>query len=245
MKPCSLILRQMYINRLHFNEIDSTHAFAMGRLSDCSESEWTAISADTQTAGKGQGQKSWQDMPGQALLMTLVSPRWSLEASAVFPRHLAAAVAALRTLQPLSNDRLQLKWPNDLYRGTKKLGGILTEAQWSGENCKRVVFSIGVNALEAPAGFAALDGPLDLTALRNTLAEALAFSWMEPSLDAHQAFVQHWMHSGLGRWADEDGVDFLAQAVGIDDFGRIGLIRKDSEAVCWYLHGQVKWLGSD
>ncbi|NDH90612.1 MAG: hypothetical protein EBZ22_06975, partial [Flavobacteriia bacterium] len=78
---------------------------------------------------------------------------------------------------------------------------------------------------------------------RRILAEGLAQAWMAPPVDAKAAFQQHWMHSGLGRWAEADGVDFLAQAVAIDDFGRIGLRRKDSADVRWYLHGQVRWLG--
>ncbi|NDH89948.1 MAG: hypothetical protein EBZ22_03520, partial [Flavobacteriia bacterium] len=123
----------MYINYLHFKEIDSTHFYAMQQDVAGSDGEWTAISADSQTAGKGQGQKTWQDLPGQAVLMTLVSPLWSLEAQAVFPRHMAAAVTALELLQPYAAAPIQLKWPNDLYLGGKKLGGLLTEAQWSGE----------------------------------------------------------------------------------------------------------------
>lgn len=233
----------MYINYLHFKEIDSTHSYAMQQDVAGSDGEWTAISADSQTAGKGQGQKTWQDLPGQAVLLTLVSPLWSLEAQAVFPRHMAAAVTALELLQPYAAAPIQLKWPNDLYLGGKKLGGLLTEAQWSGERCKRVVFSLGINVLGAPGGFAALDRPADLTDMRRILAEGLAQAWMAPPVDAKAAFQQHWMHSGLGRWAEADGVDFLAQAVAIDDFGRIGLRRKDSADVRWYLHGQVRWLG--
>ena len=233
----------MYINYLHFNKIASTHSFAMEKISEWPDREWTAISADSQTAGKGQGQKTWQDLPGQALLMTLVSPLWSLEADAVFPRHMAAAVTALELLQPYASAPIQLKWPNDLFLGGKKLGGLLTEAQWSGERCKRVVCSIGVNVLGAPQGCAVLDVSADLVDMRRTLAEGLTQAWMTPMMDAKEAFLQHWVHGCLGRWAESDGTGFLAQAVAIDDFGRIGLRRKDTDAVSWYLHGQVTWLG--
>jgi len=233
----------MYINQLHFNEIDSTHSYAIGHLSECSDNDWTAISADSQRAGKGQGQKTWKDLPGKAALMTLISPICSLEAEAVFPRHMAAAVAALRMLQPYANAPIMLKWPNDLFLGGKKLGGLLTESQWSGERCKRVVFSIGVNVLGAPEGFAALDRPVDPAVVRSTLAEGLTQAWNTPQGDAKEAFVRHWIHEGIGRWAEEDGIPFLAQATAIDDFGRIGLDRMDSEGIRWYLHGQVSWLG--
>jgi len=233
----------MYINQLHFNEIDSTHSYAIGHLSECSEKDWTAISADSQLAGKGQGQKTWKDLPGKAVLMTMVSPHCSLEAQAVFPRHMAAAVAALRLLQPYANAPIMLKWPNDLYLGGQKLGGLLTEAQWSGERCKRVVFSIGVNVLGAPEGFAALDRPADLAVVRSTLAEGLTQAWSTSPLHAKETFVRHWIHGGLGRWTEEDGAPFLAQAAAVDDFGRIGLHRQDSGKIHWYLHGQVSWMG--
>lgn len=233
----------MYINYLHFNKIDSTHTHALSLLSECPDSAWTAISADSQSAGKGQGQKTWQDLPGRSLLMTLVSPVWSLDANAVFPRHMAAAVTALRLLQPYANNDIQLKWPNDLYLNKRKLGGLLTEAQWSGERCKRIVFSIGVNVLLAPEGFAALDRHANLNELKYSLAEGVTKVWVEPPMGAQEAFVRHWRHGSMERWAEADGMDFLAQAVAIDDFGRIGLRRKDSNEVHWYLHGQVNWLG--
>lgn len=234
----------MYINYLHFNEIDSTHSYALNHLAECNPSHWTAISAGTQRSGKGQGQKSWQDIPGKAVLLTLVSPQISLEAEAVFPHHMAAAVAALEALQPFAHTRLQLKWPNDLYRDGQKLGGLLTDAQWAGDRCKRLVFSIGVNALEAPEGFAALDRVPPLEEVRSILAEALVRAWTEEPLKAHDSYVKHWMHAGMGRWkrAGEEEV-FQAHAVGVDAFGRIGLQPLEADGPSWYLHGQVQWVG--
>ncbi len=232
----------MYINYLHFKEIDSTHAHAMAHLADCSDVHWTAISADTQHAGKGQGANKWQDVPGKAVLLTVVSPVIQLNAEAVFPRHWAAAVVALETLQPFTSAPIRLKWPNDLYLEGKKLGGLLTEGQWSGERCKRVVFSLGVNVLEAPEGFACLDTVVDLVALRKHLAEAVVGAWTEEDGQSQDAYLSHWLHEGLEEWQDEAG-SFRAKAMDVDAFGRIGLQREGQEDVQWYLHGQVKWLG--
>jgi biotin-(acetyl-CoA carboxylase) ligase len=234
----------MYINYLHFSEIDSSHAYAMAHLSELATDEWTAISAGTQRSGKGQGEKVWQDVPGKALLLTLVSPSLRLAAEAVFPRHRAAAVAALKVLQPHTPHPIQLKWPNDLHLQGKKLGGLLTEGQWAGDQCKRVVCSLGVNVLEAPEEFAYVGQEVDLELLQEDMVQAIVGAWTQDSAGQEGAYLDHWMHGGQEEWQDAQGT-FWARAVDVDAFGRIGLQRTGKKSVEWYLHGQVKWLGKN
>jgi BirA family biotin operon repressor/biotin-[acetyl-CoA-carboxylase] ligase len=51
-----------------------------------------------------------------------------------------ALEAALPELPPI-----RLKWPNDLYLGARKLGGILCEAHWQGGGLAWIVAGIGLN----------------------------------------------------------------------------------------------------
>ncbi len=89
----------MYINTLHFKEIDSTHSHATADWDGWNAAEWTAISADTQRLGRGQRTKTWQDVPGKALLCTLVSPQVTWPGESLMHRHMAMAVALCEAME--------------------------------------------------------------------------------------------------------------------------------------------------
>lgn len=83
--------------------------------------------ADEQTAGRGRGGHAWHSSPGQGLyLSVLVTPDLPLDKALWLS--LATGLAAQRAVQQAGNVRMDLRWPNDLLVGTRKLGGILVES---------------------------------------------------------------------------------------------------------------------
>ena len=83
------------------------------------------VVADRQTSGRGRSGAGWDTAP-RALAASLgVRPSWPTSSWPLMT--LMAGVAALRSLGDLACG-MTLKWPNDLMKGTHKLGGILTEA---------------------------------------------------------------------------------------------------------------------
>src|SRR5205814_5858161 len=55
------------------------------------------------------------------------------------------------------DERVLLKWPNDLYVGRLKLGGILVEARWRDQAPEWVAIGVGIN-VRAPQGEARATG---------------------------------------------------------------------------------------
>jgi BirA family transcriptional regulator, biotin operon repressor / biotin---[acetyl-CoA-carboxylase] ligase len=105
----------------------------------------SVVIADHQTAGRGRLEHRWEAPPGTALLVSFVlkpNPLLSLSAG------VAAAEAC--------GQGVRLKWPNDLLRGGRKVGGILVEA-----TPYKAVCGIGVNLTSAPEGAAMLNQPAD------------------------------------------------------------------------------------
>ena len=88
----------------------------------------TVVVADHQTRGKGRRSRSWISLPGKQLMFSLLlypefpSSRFPLLSLAA---GLAAAEALEETAPPL---KAGLKWPNDVFVGDRKIGGILSEA---------------------------------------------------------------------------------------------------------------------
>lgn len=112
--------------------------------------------ADQQTKGRGRRQSSgesrpWFSPPGKNLYLSLFV-RHHLPPHLVSTLTLAAALGAWRAINPLleqkgeeAQDKLLIKWPNDLYIAHKKLGGILSEGVMVNNKLDTVVIGIGLN----------------------------------------------------------------------------------------------------
>ena len=110
--------------------------------------EGAVVIADTQTAGRGRRGREWFSPPGSGLYVSVVlrpgrSPRGGGD-RATRLLTLAAGVALVEAVRLATGLAVDLKWPNDLYIGRRKLGGILAEATGS-EPESAVVLGYGIN----------------------------------------------------------------------------------------------------
>ena len=235
---------QMYIKKLHFSQIGSTHQYAIQGMTEWDKKAWTAISADSQSDGRGQGLHTWSDLPGHAALFSLVSPVVAWTSLEVMLRHKAVACAVLAVTQATTHARILLKWPNDLYQGQYKLGGILTEAQWSGAFCHRLVCSVGVYVSNGPTETAYLGKNLSASKVRAACIDAIVGA-VEGDLAAIPSeFDRNLLHQGTSLWRRPDQQDAeMAECLGVDAHGQIGLKWALTDSSQWYPHGAVKWEG--
>lgn len=101
--------------------------------------------ADTQTAGKGRQGRSWCSPPGTGLYFSIfLRPAISPLQASTLPLVIGYAVAeAVQKYVP--NNKVSIKWPNDLQINGRKLCGILCEMRAEGENVKHIIAGIGIN----------------------------------------------------------------------------------------------------
>lgn len=141
---------------LLFDSLPSTNDAAT-QLATEPEQAGTVVVAEHQTAGRGQYGRVWQSRPGTALLMSvLLAPPAALRRPVVLTAW--AAVGVAEAIHALTGVRAQLKWPNDLLIGGKKVCGILIE-QGVG-----TVAGVGLNLNQSAEDFAAAMLP-DATSL--------------------------------------------------------------------------------
>lgn len=232
----------MYIKRLHYKEIDSTHSFAKREEKSLDLYQWTAITADNQSEGRGQSANSWRNEPGHALLCTLVSPALNWSADELMARHLATVIVLCEELAPYAKEGLGIKWPNDVFMNGRKLAGILSEAIWEGKKCRRYIGSIGVNITAAPAGFAYLGDGLDVEEIRNLVLKAWVEAMNAVPAATQERFNALLVHRGKGQWKRADTGELLhLECVGVDSFGRLGLKTPDGSCA-WFHHGEISWI---
>ncbi len=133
--------------------VGSTNDLAKERAS-AGVSEGLLVVADEQTAGRGRMGCCWWALARSALLTSLLfrpaAPPWHGQAAAS-GLHLApqlvmlCALAAADAVTELVGLRVDLKWPNDLLVGNRKLAGLLSEAIFEGDRLAAVVVGLGLN----------------------------------------------------------------------------------------------------
>lgn len=133
---------------LYLDITESTNNYAMQLIDADKAQHGTTIVAGAQTGGKGQRGKTWRDIPGQSLLMSIVTvPEYNLDHQFLFSAQVAVAVAdALGTLD--HSWQIHIKWPNDIIIDDKKAGGILIENIIRGNKWLNAVVGLGLNVLQ-------------------------------------------------------------------------------------------------
>jgi BirA family transcriptional regulator, biotin operon repressor / biotin---[acetyl-CoA-carboxylase] ligase len=108
----------------------------------------TVVVAGEQTAGRGSRGRAWRSPPGGLWLSALYRPRTPVGVELLSLRVGLAVAEAIEALD--GGLRVSIKWPNDLILEDRKLGGILCEARWQGEEPAWIVAGIGLNVTNAP-----------------------------------------------------------------------------------------------
>jgi BirA family biotin operon repressor/biotin-[acetyl-CoA-carboxylase] ligase len=126
----------------HYYKIGSTNTAALEAAADGAP-EGSVFLAEQQTAGRGRGAHRWHSQQSAGIYCSVIL-RPVLPPSEVLVISLAAGLAVQAAIQTqrVSTD---LKWPNDLLIGSKKVCGILTEMAAEATRVRHIVVGIGIN----------------------------------------------------------------------------------------------------
>ena len=106
-------------------------------------SDFFYVSADFQTAGKGQGSKTWQSNSGENILVSFYFKPQILPPQQIYFNCFFAL--AIRKVLSQYVSHVFIKKPNDIYVNDKKIAGILIEHHIQGETLKYSVAGVGIN----------------------------------------------------------------------------------------------------
>jgi len=122
--------------------IDSTNRYAK-ELAEKGAEEGTVVIANEQRRGKGRLDRRWVSPPGGIWLSIILRPAIPLQEASKFT--LLAAVAAARAIETAGLNP-EIKWPNDILIGGKKVCGILLELSAQSDRIDYLVIGLGINA---------------------------------------------------------------------------------------------------
>ena len=121
----------------------STNADLLARIGQLSGP--LVLVAEQQLAGRGRAGRTWHSSPAASLTFSLA---WRFDGpiQALSGLSLVVGVALADALTQLG-EHVQLKWPNDLLRDGKKLGGVLIETAMDPHRATTLwaVIGIGIN----------------------------------------------------------------------------------------------------
>lgn len=198
--------------------------------------DWSLVLTDEQRAGRGRGSRRWEMNPRKGLAMSLI-----LRLTPSEKEHITrfTALAAVGLVQALQGYGLagEIKWPNDVLLGGKKVGGVLVETTWVGESVEACVIGMGVNVtresiptsadLRMPATSveAAAERSVDRWALlakilqvMMTLRPIIATDMFMETWNQHLAFRNEWIDFNFPR-----GVVEKVKILGIAGDGKLNL----------------------
>lgn len=208
------------------------------------------VAAVCQTAGRGQRGNSWEAEPGKNLTFSICLRPDRLPAQRQFEISASVAVAVCDFLRTLVDTPawLTLKWPNDIYFGDRKLGGILIENSIQNGLIERSTIGIGINVNQIrfvsdapnPISLIHITGlEMQLQPLLQQLADAIVQAG-PCDMDCYRNHL--WRNEGVYNFRDTaTGTVFSASVAAIESDGRILLSGSDGSLHGYYFK-EVEWI---
>lgn len=251
----------------YFDTIGSTNDEAAAWLK-AGGRDLSLVVADEQTQGRGRLQRRWFTPPESGLALSLVlrqSQQVEPDAIALLLSRLTGlgAVAVCTALQACCQLEAQIKWPNDVLLGERKVAGVLAEAHWRGDLLEGAILGIGVNVtqeavppapvlnfpatcLEAEAG-----ATVDRLALLHAILEKIIFWRLQlaspeflQAWELHLAYKGEWVHilapdpTYLSTETSSTETIQEGQLLGLDEAGRLRLGDRSGQTVLIY-NGEI------
>jgi len=184
-----------------YTEIDSTNAELLRRLQFDQAAMGSVVLAESQLAGRGRRGRNWVSPLGKNLNFSM---SWSFNTgvASLDGLSLLVGLSLIESLRSLGLKDAQLKWPNDVLVGNKKLAGILLEITGDPTGLCHVVIGVGVNVhmkntidvIDQPWASVGhlLDGEVNRNDLVVSLVAELTSNLKQFEMHGFKPFADHW-----------------------------------------------------
>jgi BirA family transcriptional regulator, biotin operon repressor / biotin---[acetyl-CoA-carboxylase] ligase len=222
---------------------DSTNNYANQQIRENGLSEGTVFLAHEQTAGRGQQKNVWESEPGENLLFSIVLCPDFLEIRRQF---MLSKVVTLGIYKALNKyvDSLKIKWPNDIYAGDQKLGGILIENSVMSGLLKSAVVGIGLNVNQT-VFYSDAPNPVSLQLLTNQHYDCeIILSEILSGINGYYSLLREGQEDEIDQefisvlyrlnekhlYKSEDEI-FEGEIIGVNEIGQLQIRKKNGEVL--------------
>ena len=225
---------------IKLDAIDSTNDFLKSLSGSQIVENFTVVTAEDQTKGKGQMGAKWVSETGKNLIMSILIKDLLLDIYQIYNLNVAVSLGVISALEKFDIPNLSIKWPNDIMSASKKIGGILIEnsIKTNGEIISIVGLGLNVNQIN----FEDLPKASSLAVITKTNfdKEAILFEIVENiKRNVSQLMNQQsdglWMdyNSRLFKkgvpmpFEDQKGQQFMGIIQDVNRFGRLQILLED------------------
>lgn len=222
-------------NLIYLPSCHSTNDVALEKIQNGSIFDGTLVITADQTAGRGQRGNNWEALPGQNITMSVILKPDFLKVTSQFSLNIAISLGVYEFLSKYAVDSLSIKWPNDVYVGNRKMGGILIENSLSGSRISYSIIGIGLNINQLDFNnnkaislrLATQQGEFDLEYLVEELCVCLEKYYLQlkngHSDRQKKQYLQMLYRFEEIHWFSKNGIKFLGKIVGVADSGQLML----------------------
>lgn len=130
---------------IKLDAIDSTNEFLKGLSNNQLVENFTVVTAESQTKGKGQMGSVWSSESGKNLIMSVLIKNFVADSNRIFEINILISLSVIQVLELINVPELTLKWPNDIMSYNKKIGGILIENSIKSDGNIISIVGLGLN----------------------------------------------------------------------------------------------------
>lgn len=224
------------MNVIKLDAIDSTNEFLKQFLNEQQVENYTVITAENQTKGKGQMGAVWESETGKNLIMSILIKDFITDINQIFNLNCIVSLSVIQVLQQYSIPKLSIKWPNDIMSDTKKIGGILIENSIKNDGTIFSVVGLGLNCNQT--NFEHLPRASSLVAVTNRFfdkEELLLLivdkmkknilSWQKQSALMWQSYTDMLFKKGIPMpFQDANGQNFMGIIQGVSSIGKLQIL---------------------
>ena len=248
-------------NCIEVQKTDSTNSYVAALHAERPLFEGTVVIAGDQDRGRGQRGSTWKSEPGKNLTVSIFLTPTFLKPEEQFQLNKAVSLGVVEAIHPLlhlpprgrkplrsgslpfgeSWSGVAIKWPNDIYIGSKKVAGILIENSVSGNDLQHSIIGIGINVNQEIFS-AELPNPTSLKLVAGTdfdlkeCLEQLCSSIEKRYLQLRNSSKEiDWDYLKclyrFGKWADYNykGEKVKAKITGVTKIGKLVLEKENAE----------------
>ncbi len=130
---------------IKLSAINSTNDYLKALMTKQVVTNYTVVTAVSQTQGKGQMGSVWLSDSGKNLTFSILIKDLIVAVEQLYTLNMVVSLAVLSVLEKHRIPSVAVKWPNDIMSGNYKIGGILIENSFKPDGEVFSVIGIGLN----------------------------------------------------------------------------------------------------
>ena len=183
---------------IKLDAIDSTNEFLKGLSNSHLVKNFTVVTAENQTKGKGQMGSLWVSEPSKNLIMSILVTDFLADSNRIFDINIVASVSIIQALETFNIPELSIKWPNDIMSYNKKIGGILIENSIKSDGNINSIVGLGLNVNQT--NFEHLPNATSLALTSNTIFDKQEI--LLKIIEKLKQNIRSWNQNKDFMWAD-------------------------------------------